>query len=120
MDPKIAVALTLSLVGGLSTSLGALLAILNHAPNNRTLGILQGFATGLMLSMSFFDLAYDAINAIGFLKGNLWLLRRCYLEPIGPDEDKKPVLSWDDCKCPPHVGVRTAAFRSCWIFFWVL
>ncbi|VAI76969.1 unnamed protein product [Triticum turgidum subsp. durum] len=53
-------------------SSGALLAILNHAPNNRTLGILQGFATGLMLSMSFFDLAYDAVNAIGFLKGNLW------------------------------------------------
>nr|CAB3447467.1 unnamed protein product [Digitaria exilis] len=34
--------------------------------------MLQGFATGLMLSMSFFDLAYDAVNAIGFLKGNLW------------------------------------------------
>ncbi|KAJ1266736.1 hypothetical protein BS78_07G001000 [Paspalum vaginatum] len=72
MDPKVAVALTLSLVGGLSTSLGALLAILNRAPNNKTLGMLQGFATGLMLSMSFFDLAYDAVNAIGFLKGNLW------------------------------------------------
>ncbi|XP_039805713.1 zinc transporter ZTP29-like isoform X4 [Panicum virgatum] len=72
MDPKVSVALTLSLVGGLSTSLGALLAILNRAPNNKTLGMLQGFATGLMLSMSFFDLAYDAINAIGFLKGNLW------------------------------------------------
>ncbi|KAL6897390.1 hypothetical protein ACP4OV_007086 [Aristida adscensionis] len=72
MDPKVAVALTLSIVGGLSTSLGALLAILNRAPNNKTLGILQGFATGLMLSMSFFDLAYDAVNAIGFLKGNLW------------------------------------------------
>jgi len=72
MDPKISVALTLSLVGGLSTSLGALLAVLNHAPSNRTLGILQGFATGLMLSMSFFDLAYDAVHAIGFLKGNLW------------------------------------------------
>nr|CAB3450619.1 unnamed protein product [Digitaria exilis] len=51
---------------------GALLAILNREPNNKTLGMLQGFATGLMLSMSFFDLAYDAVNAIGFLKGNLW------------------------------------------------
>ncbi|KAF2917666.1 zinc transporter ZTP29 [Oryza sativa Japonica Group] len=72
MDPKVVVALALSLIGGLSTSLGALLAILNCAPNNKTLGMLQGFATGLMLSMSFFDLAYDAVNAIGFLKGNLW------------------------------------------------
>ncbi|PNT68933.1 hypothetical protein BRADI_3g47265v3 [Brachypodium distachyon] len=41
----------------------------------------------------------------------------CYLETIGPDEDKKPVLSWDDYKCPPRVGVRTAAFHSCWNFF---
>jgi len=49
------------------------LAILNRAPNNKTLRMLQGFATGLMLSMSFFDLAYDAVNAIGFLKGNLWV-----------------------------------------------
>nr|GFB48453.1 zinc transporter ZTP29 [Tanacetum cinerariifolium] len=31
-----------------------------------------GFAAGLMLSISFFDLAHNAINSIGFLKGNLW------------------------------------------------
>lgn len=95
MDPKIAVALTLSLVGGLSTSLGALLAILNHAPNNRTLGILQGFATGLMLSMSFFDLAYDAINAIGFLKGNLWFFAGALLfsaiADVFPEPECNPV-----------------------------
>lgn len=34
---------------------------------------LQGFAAGLMLSMSFLDLAHNAINSIGFLKGNLWV-----------------------------------------------
>ncbi|XP_058199376.1 zinc transporter ZTP29-like isoform X3 [Rhododendron vialii] len=33
---------------------------------------MQGFAAGLMLSISFFDLAHNAINAVGFLKGNLW------------------------------------------------
>ncbi|KAM0822750.1 hypothetical protein ACQ4PT_071313 [Festuca glaucescens] len=104
MDPKIAVALTLSLVGGLSTSLGALLAILNHAPNNRTLGILQGFATGLMLSMSCFDLAYDAVNAIGFLKGNLWFFAGALLfsaiadifpepECSPPDENDKQTVN---------------------------
>uniref|UniRef100_A0A453S9W3 Uncharacterized protein n=1 Tax=Aegilops tauschii subsp. strangulata TaxID=200361 RepID=A0A453S9W3_AEGTS len=104
MDPKVAVALTLSLVGGLSTSLGALLAILNHAPNNRTLGILQGFATGLMLSMSFFDLAYDAVNAIGFLKGNLWFFAGALLfsaiadifpepECSPPDENDKETVN---------------------------
>lgn len=34
---------------------------------------MQGFAAGLMLSISFLDLAHNAINSIGFLKGNLWV-----------------------------------------------
>lgn len=72
MDSEVLVALSLSLVGGLSTSLGALFVILTKAPNLKMLGLLQGFAAGLMLSISFFDLAHNAINSIGFLKGNLW------------------------------------------------
>lgn len=72
MDSQVAVALGLSLVGGLSTSIGALFVILNHAPNLKMLGLLQGFAAGLMLSISFLDLAHNALNSLGFLKGNLW------------------------------------------------
>ncbi|GLT78789.1 hypothetical protein SLA2020_503140 [Shorea laevis] len=72
MDSQVLVALALSLVGGLSTSIGALFVILNQAPNLKTLGLLQGFAAGLMLSISFLDLAHNAMNSIGFLKGNLW------------------------------------------------
>ncbi|KAG0464441.1 hypothetical protein HPP92_020066 [Vanilla planifolia] len=72
MDSQVLVALALSLVGGLSTSAGALIVILNPAPNLKMLGLLQGFAAGLMLSISFLDLAHNAINSIGFLKGNLW------------------------------------------------
>ncbi|TVU43858.1 hypothetical protein EJB05_10358 [Eragrostis curvula] len=96
MDPKVTVALTLSLVGGLSTSLGALLAILNRAPSNKTLGMLQGFATGLMLSMSFFDLAYDAVNAIGFLKGNLWFFAGALLFSTIADVFPEPDCSLID------------------------
>ncbi|KAF5200330.1 Zinc transporter like [Thalictrum thalictroides] len=72
MDSQVMVALALSMVGGLSTSLGALFVILNDAPNLKMLGLLQGFAAGLMLSISFLDLAHNAMNSIGFLKGNLW------------------------------------------------
>lgn len=72
MDSQILIALALSLVGGLSTSLGALFVILNRSPSLKMLGLLQGFAAGLMLSISFLDLAHNAINSIGFLKGNLW------------------------------------------------
>ncbi|KAF2317737.1 hypothetical protein GH714_039715 [Hevea brasiliensis] len=72
MDSQVLVALALSLVGGLSTSIGALFVILNQAPNLKMLGLLQGFAAGLMLSISFLDLAHNAMNSIGFLKANLW------------------------------------------------
>ncbi|PSR86838.1 Zinc transporter like [Actinidia chinensis var. chinensis] len=72
MDSQVLVALALSLVGSLSTSIGALFVILNQAPNLKMLGLLQGFAAGLMLSISFLNLAHNAINSIGFLKGNLW------------------------------------------------
>ncbi|XP_057796869.1 zinc transporter ZTP29-like isoform X1 [Salvia miltiorrhiza] len=72
MDLQVLVALALSLLGGLSTSIGALFVVLSETPNLKTLGLLQGFAAGLMLSISFLDLAHNAINSIGFLKGNLW------------------------------------------------
>ncbi|KAJ7005148.1 zinc transporter ZTP29-like isoform X1 [Populus alba x Populus x berolinensis] len=72
MDSQVMVALALSLVGGLSTSIGALFVILCQTPNLKMLGLLQGFAAGLMLCISFLDLAHNAINSIGFLKGNLW------------------------------------------------
>lgn len=72
MDSQILVALALSLVGGLSTSIGALFVVLNRAPNLKMLGLLQGFAAGLMLCISFLDLTHNALNSIGFLKGNIW------------------------------------------------
>ncbi|KAK6138349.1 hypothetical protein DH2020_027933 [Rehmannia glutinosa] len=72
MDSQVLVALALSLLGGLSTSIGALFVVINQTPNLKMLGLLQGFAAGLMLSISFLDLAHNAINSIGFLRGNLW------------------------------------------------
>ncbi|KAF5735777.1 zinc transporter ZTP29-like [Tripterygium wilfordii] len=72
MASPVMLALALSLVGGVSTSIGALLVVANPTPNLKMLGLLQGFAAGLMLSISFLDLAHNAINSIGFLKGNLW------------------------------------------------
>ncbi|XP_072057785.1 zinc transporter ZTP29 isoform X2 [Arachis hypogaea] len=71
---QVAVALALSLLGGLSTSFGALFVVINPAPNLKMLGLLQGYAAGLMLSISFFDLAHNALNSLGFLKGKLWVV----------------------------------------------
>lgn len=66
------VALALSMVGGVSTAIGALLVVVRPTPKLNRLGILQGFAAGLMLCISFMDLAHNAINAIGFFKANVW------------------------------------------------
>ncbi|XP_073272679.1 zinc transporter ZTP29-like isoform X2 [Primulina huaijiensis] len=52
--------------------ISALFVVINEAPNLKMLGLLQGFAAGLMLSISFFYLVHNAIDSIGFLKGNLW------------------------------------------------
>lgn len=46
---------------------------LNQDPSKPLMFCLQGFAAGLMLSISFLDLAHNAINSIGFLKANLWV-----------------------------------------------
>ncbi|XP_021279118.1 zinc transporter ZTP29 [Herrania umbratica] len=93
MDSQVMVALALSLVGGFSTSLGALFVILNQAPNLRMLGLLQGFAAGLMLSISFLDLAHNAMNSIGFLKGNLWFFAGVIFFAVVANFIPEPILS---------------------------
>ena len=72
LGSQVMVALALTLVGGLSTALGGLVVVLQPTPNLKRLGLLQGLAAGLMLSISFMDLMHNAINAIGFPRANLW------------------------------------------------
>ncbi|XP_057456204.1 zinc transporter ZTP29-like isoform X2 [Lotus japonicus] len=72
MDSQVILGILLSSLGGFSTSIGALFVIMSQAPSLKMLGLLQGFAAGLMLSISFFDLAHNALNTLGFLRGNLW------------------------------------------------
>ncbi|CAM8964948.1 unnamed protein product [Rhodiola kirilowii] len=78
MDSQVFVALGLAAIGGLSNSIGAIFVILNDAPDLKMLGLLQGFAAGLMLSVSFLYLAHNAMNSIGFLRGNLWVSQLQY------------------------------------------
>ncbi|CAI9106534.1 OLC1v1005716C1 [Oldenlandia corymbosa var. corymbosa] len=93
MDSQVLVALGLSLIGGLSTSIGALLVVLNQVPNMKMLGLLQGFAGGLMLSISFFDLAHNAMNSIGFLRGNVWFFAGVIFFGIVSSLIPEPVLA---------------------------
>ncbi|GAU40677.1 hypothetical protein TSUD_88230 [Trifolium subterraneum] len=98
MDSQFLLGIALSSIGGLSTSIGALFVIMSQAPSLKMLGLLQGFAAGLMLSISFFDLAHNAINSLGFLRGNVWffsgviffaIVANFIPEPTAPPPDKK-------------------------------
>jgi ZIP family zinc transporter len=60
------------MLGAAGTAFGGLLIVLNpKAPSPRTLGLVQGLAAGLMLSISFLDLMPHAVGAVGFPIANV-------------------------------------------------
>lgn len=58
--------LILSLVAGLSTGLGGLIVTLKR-PGEKSFGLLIGYASGVMLVISFLGLVSEAWEAIGYL-----------------------------------------------------
>lgn len=46
------------------------------------------------------------------------LVREYYPEPVGPDDDKKPVLTWEDYKWSKNPRVRSAASKIKEEFWW--
>jgi len=68
---KIILALLLSLIAGLSTSIGSFIAIFMKRPDPKVLSFIMGFSAGVMILISFVELLQDSIKAIGFLMGIL-------------------------------------------------
>lgn len=67
-----------SLLAGLATGVGALLALLFGKPSAKVLSVMLGFASGIMLAISAFDLMPEAVElsstsytVFGFLLGAL-------------------------------------------------
>ncbi|MBN2086074.1 MAG: ZIP family metal transporter [Anaerolineales bacterium] len=60
----------LSLVAGLGTGLGGLIAVL-HRPGRRTFGFLMGFTAGVMISLAFMELVAEAWALQGFLTATI-------------------------------------------------
>lgn len=56
----------LSLVAGLATGVGGLIAIIRK-PGKRSFGFLMGFAAGVMITLSFLDLVNEAWQLSGYL-----------------------------------------------------
>jgi zinc transporter, ZIP family len=59
-------ALLLSLVAGLSTTLGSVLGLFVHRPSPRFMAFTLGFAGGVMILISFVELLQQGIEDVGF------------------------------------------------------
>jgi ZIP family zinc transporter len=80
-------AVLLSLVAGLSTGLGGLLAIIRK-PGKRMFGFLMGFASGVMITLSFVELVNEAwrlsgyrVVTVGFAAGAVFMFLIDFLTP---------------------------------------
>jgi ZIP family zinc transporter len=66
MGGSVAIALALTAVAGLSTSIGSFLGILVRKPGPRFMALTLGFSGGVMILVSFVELLAGGIEAIGF------------------------------------------------------
>jgi ZIP family zinc transporter len=73
MEP-IFTAFLLSLIGGLSTTIGSVIAFVMKKPNNKVISFIMGFSAGVMILISFIELLQESINTNGLLVGMLFFL----------------------------------------------
>lgn len=67
-------AVLLSLIAGLSTSVGGLIAFFIKEPGPKFLSLLMGFSAGVMIYISFTELLQEGINTFGIFIGTLFFL----------------------------------------------
>lgn len=68
---QILVALFLTVLAGLSTGIGALIAYFIKEPKYSYLSLFLGFSAGVMIYVSFVELLSKSIETIGFLSANI-------------------------------------------------
>lgn len=67
----IVVAFLFSLVAGLSTGLGSLVAFFIKDFKHKHLALLMGFSAGVLIQISFMELLFSSITETGFLNANI-------------------------------------------------
>lgn len=70
----VSLALLLSFLAGISTTIGAAVAFFIKKPTHRILGLTLGFSVGVMIGISFVEIPTELMNEIGFLHANLAFL----------------------------------------------
>lgn len=66
MGSSVGLALLLSTVAGLSTTVGSILALFVRKPGSRFMALSLGFSAGVMILLSFMELLAGGIQAVGF------------------------------------------------------
>jgi len=66
MQASVAMALLLTTLAGLSTTIGSFLALLVRKPGPRFMALTLGFSGGVMILVSFVELLQGGIEAVGF------------------------------------------------------
>ncbi|UCE20405.1 MAG: zinc transporter ZupT [Gemmatimonadota bacterium] len=67
MENNVGLALLLTAVAGLSTTIGSGLGLIFREPERRFMGFTLGFSAGVMILVSFVELLQGSIESIGFL-----------------------------------------------------
>ncbi|KPL00686.1 MAG: hypothetical protein AMJ91_03755 [candidate division Zixibacteria bacterium SM23_73_3] len=70
MEKNVALALILTTLAGLSTTLGSLLGLVVRKPGPRFMSVTLGFSAGVMVMVSFVELLQGSIKSIGFAYAN--------------------------------------------------
>ena len=71
MPGNVAIALVLTTLAGLSTTIGSLLGILVRKPGPRFMALTLGFSGGVMILVSFVELLAGGIDTVGFAAAHI-------------------------------------------------
>lgn len=71
MTDTVMIAFLFSLIAGLSTGLGSLVAFFIKDFKHKHLSLLMGFSAGVMIQISFMELLFSAVTETGFLAANI-------------------------------------------------
>ncbi|MFX1260043.1 MAG: zinc transporter ZupT [Promethearchaeota archaeon] len=66
------IALILTLIAGLSTTIGSLIALFIKKPNQKFITFIMGFSAGVMILISFVELLQQGIESTSFLLGHIF------------------------------------------------
>jgi ZIP family zinc transporter len=100
----------LSIIAGLSTTIGSFVAFFMKGPNPRFLSYIMGFSAGVMILVAFVELLQESIMAIGILSGSLFFFLGMLIM-FGIDafisheyefEDSIEMITSNNGECRPH------------------